>query len=104
MLEADQIHPTGDKILVRPYTKPNRYGSIILPDTALEDQSGTLWEFIKGGPKYADELGTELNEGDIIQTSRQMSGIYITHGLWMIRAPQVQVIHPWVSMGDKEDV
>jgi len=104
MLEAEQINPTGDRMLVRPYTKPNRYGSIILPDPTLEDRSGTLWEFIKGGPKYADVLGTELNGGDIIQTSRPMSGVYITYNLWMIRASQVQVVHPWADMGDTDNV
>jgi len=103
MLTPEQINPTGDKVLVRPYKKPNMYGSIILPDPTLEDKSGTLWEFIKGGPKYADELGTELNEGDIIQTSRAMSGVYITNNLWMIRASQIQVIHPWVTLGDDDD-
>lgn len=97
MLTADEINPTGDRILVRPYTRPEMYGHIILPDPTREDKSGSLWEFIKGGPKYTDDLGVELNEGDIIQTTRAMSGVYITYDLWMIRASQIEVVHPWVT-------
>lgn len=104
MLMAEQINPTSTKILVRPYEKPDRFGEhIILPDPYRQDMSGTLWEFIKGGPKYAEVLGVELEEGDIIQTRRPMSGIHLTDDLWMITAEMVQVVHAWVSTGDEDD-
>ena len=98
---ADSISPTKDRILVRPYQKPARYGEhIILPDPYRDDNSGTLWEFIKGGPDYALDLGAELKAGDILQTNQRQAGIYLDNGLWMITASQVQVVHAWVSGGD----
>jgi co-chaperonin GroES (HSP10) len=109
MLDYSKLQPTGSKILVRRYTKPEEVKGIVIPESHRADTTGTLWEFVKGTPSYdskdrlgyADVLGTELREGDILQT-RSFSGLDIGWGFFLISAEDVDVVHPWITGGEDE--
>jgi len=71
-----QWHPRNNtcaQVLVEPYTKPERVGSIYLPEAYKYDASWTLWESVRAGQGAADYLdGYELCPGDIIVTLRRL--------------------------------
>jgi len=84
-------------------------GSIIIPDMVRADESGTLWEFVKGTPHYeapregyADVLGCEIAEGDILQTA-SFVGLDIGWGFFLISANDVRAVHPWVTEQEDDD-
>lgn len=84
-------------------------GSIVIPDTVRADESGTLWEFVKGTPHregkhrngYADVIGCELKEGDILQT-KSFVGLDVGWGFFLVSAADVRAVHPWIT--ESEDV
>ena len=94
--------PRGDRIIVRRYTLPEMVGSLYLPDAYRADMTGTLWEFVRGGPDVAMDLGLELEEGDIIQTGED-AGVWVGDELWFIRTDQIESVHPWVSTGEDDE-
>ena len=67
-LDPSKIHPRKDLALVKRYEKPERVGHIFLPESAREDRSGMLWEFVKAGEDVFDEVGIEIPFGSIIKT------------------------------------
>ena len=87
--------------------KPEKVGSIILPEAHRPDLTGVLWEFVKGHPPYNDRskkkfsygeiLGMELTEGDIIQSRFPQAGIDAGNGFFMLRAEDVEMVHPWMT-------
>ena len=84
-------------MLVRRYERPEKVGSIFLPKAYRTDLSGILWEFIRGGSDYTDEIGIELTEGDILQAASTMAATDIGQGFFLMRAGNVQCVHPWVT-------
>ena len=95
-------------MLVRRYERPEKVGNIFLPKAYRTDLSGILWEFVRGHPpyeskdrmSYGEKLGTELTEGDIIQANSTMAATDIGQGFFLMRAGNVQCVHPWVTADD----
>lgn len=67
-LDINSLAPTRGKMLVRRYTKPNEARGIIIPDAYREDDTMSLWEYVKAHPSVSETIGVELKEGDIIHT------------------------------------
>jgi hypothetical protein len=84
-------------------------GQIFIPPTVREDETGTLWEFVKGTPAYdhaerqgyAEVLGCELKVGDILQT-RSFAGLDIGWGFYLITAEDVVAVHAWMTEADDD--
>ena len=74
LIDSSTIHPTRDRILVRRYTRPERFGSIVLPDCSRVEPTWNYWEVIRAGPAVdsilhcSEGMGRELAAGDIIKT------------------------------------
>jgi hypothetical protein len=67
-LSPEGVQPRKDLVLVKRYDKPEKVGHLFLPDSAREDQSGLLWEFVKAGKEVSKEVGMEIPFGSIIKT------------------------------------
>ena len=60
--------PPRRLILAKAYEKPESYGSIIIPESFLEDRTGTLWEVVRVSEGAMRTLGTDkIQAGDIIK-------------------------------------
>ena len=66
-VEPHKIKPLKDEVICKKYTKPQKVGSIWLPDQAIEDKTGTVWEVVRSNEKADLEVGAPLKEGDIIR-------------------------------------
>lgn len=70
--DPDTVRPLGARILVRKYTRPEKVGSLFIPETAQHDDTNSLWEVVKWTPKALDIVNAltarVLEEDDIIQT------------------------------------
>lgn len=67
-IDVSTIRPLGERILVRRYEKPEKIGSIILPDEVRADNTMSLWEVVEASAKAKELLGVDLEEDDILQT------------------------------------
>lgn len=94
-IEIDKVRPLGHRILVRRYRKPEKVGSIILPDSVRDDFTLSLWEFVKAAPAALKFLGYDLQPDDIIQT-RPMRGVFLGDDFHaLIDAREVIGVIPW---------
>jgi co-chaperonin GroES (HSP10) len=75
-IALNTVQPLGAKILARRYRKPLRVGSIIVPDTVAVDETMSLWEAVRCGPRVGDTLGFEPEPDDILRTE-PWRGIYV---------------------------
>ena len=55
-MKPDGMELLGERLLVKRYHKPDKVGTIIIPDAYREDGTGTLWEFVKAAPKALRRL------------------------------------------------
>lgn len=100
-MKATDIRLLGSKILVRRYEKPELYNdAIVIPDQYRKDLSGTLWEYIKGGPQAADVLGMNVGEGEILRTP-PWPAVHIGDDLWVMEAGAVAEIMLWKGEDDE---
>ena len=100
-----------DLLLCKRYQKPERFGSIILPDFYRVDGTFTLWEFQEAGTwKPGDRAIKEWREylpveglpvGTILRT-RPFVGILVPgstrdeyFGLWMVPAKDVDYVETY---------
>jgi hypothetical protein len=67
-ISTDKIQPRPDLLLVKRYAKPEKVGSLYLPDEWRDDRSGMLWEFVKAGREVFRTLGIKIPLGSIIKT------------------------------------
>ena len=68
MIDIATLSPTRGKMIVRKYEKPEQARGLIIPDAFREDDTMSLWEFVKAHAGVAALIGVELKEGDIIHT------------------------------------
>ncbi len=91
-------------MLATPYKKPERYGSILLPQTSADDMTSTLFEVLAVGPRVEREVGSALRATDIIKVGRLTatdSGSDDAEGrpIYSIEASTIKAITRW----DDED-
>jgi hypothetical protein len=77
MLEPSAIRPLRDLVLVRRYERPERIGSIWVPDEARFDPTLSLWEVERAGPRASALLGHELERDDIVATRPRVGATFI---------------------------
>ena len=103
-LFPNNINPRKDLILCKRYEKPEKFGSIHIPDAFRKDNSFTLWEVIKVGTwgsknfeSVQETLAIELEEDMIIRTGI-MEAIQVSctdRELFLIPAKNVIFIDDW---------
>lgn len=97
-LSVDAIKPTRGNILVRPYRRPEKIGSIIVPEQARDNVTLTAWEFIRAGEGVTENWGVSLKEGDIVRTSA-IGAIFVRKidevDYYMVNVSQVREVIPW---------
>lgn len=92
-IDLTTIRPLGERILVRRYEKPEKIGSIYLPDEARKDATQSLWEIVRASPEAESALGCALPADDILVT-RPWRGLFIDDTHAFLDAREVlQVIH-----------
>ena len=70
-INPSSIHPLRDLVLVTHYTRPNEFGSLLLPGNYAKDTTMTLWEVVKASKGAEAALGMPLPAGCILQTLRR---------------------------------
>ena len=66
-INPERIQPLKAEIIIKKYKAPAKVGSLWLPDQAIEDKTGTLWEVVKSTEKADLEVGVALGVGDILR-------------------------------------
>ncbi len=73
MIDPKTLQLLGSRILVKLYERPDKIGSILLPDKYRRDLSWTLWELVnKGNGEFEEQLGVKLQVDDIITTLKRI--------------------------------
>lgn len=72
MINPQTLKLLGARALVRLYERPNKFGSILLPDKFKRDQTWTLWELVRCTAEFEHELGMKLEPDDILQTLKRI--------------------------------
>jgi hypothetical protein len=71
----------GDRLFVVAYKKPEKAGTIFIPESERVDTSWVFWEVLKGSrlwnlrSGYDYDNGEEIQEGDIIYTFGGHTGV-----------------------------
>lgn len=100
-ITIDAVRPTGTKILVRRYEKPERtLGGIIIPEAWRGANCDGIWEFVRAAPGAARILGYELDESrNYLLFTRDLQGVHLGRigdvDYWMLEAKQVQSVREW---------
>lgn len=113
MLDPRKLAPLGSRILATRYERPDRVGSLIIPETARTDYNRTLWEVVATGPRVAEVVGHELREDDILTTPASLrgrifaAGVYIGHfegrDYFILEARDVTHVMRWKEARDDDD-
>jgi co-chaperonin GroES (HSP10) len=132
ILTLDSIQPLHRNVLARRYQKPERAGSIILPEAYRGDRTQTLYEVIRAGPcaehacrkcrlddqKLAklDKDGThrpyyglnlELKEDDLISVRYSWVAVPLEvesgDDVFMIDARHIESVERWKEEEDEAD-
>ena len=72
MINPKTLKLLGARALVKLYERPDKYGSILLPDKFKRDQTWTLWELVQATDAFEQELGVKFEVDDIIQTLKRI--------------------------------
>lgn len=75
--DVSQIHPIGDRLLVRRYTKPETIRGIIVPEKFRTDTTLTLWEVVAVAPKALAQLGDDALAADEIVITPGRRGMFV---------------------------
>jgi len=67
IISPDQLTIPKGEVIVKKYVRPEKVGSLYLPETSLEDTTGTLWEVVKSNEKADKAYGAPLYPGDILK-------------------------------------
>lgn len=90
----------GDKVLVRPYRRPERIGSIIVPETARDNSTLTAWEFVRADFDMRERWGVELRDGDLIRTA-PIGALYLANiddvNYYIVTCDSIREVIPWQS-------
>lgn len=94
----------GPKLLAKRYVRPERIGRIIVPDTARQDGTRSLWEVVESTSEANDMLRCELRPDWILVTPRN-SGVYwglnaANEEIFLLAASSIRRIIPWTEKGE----
>ena len=91
----------GAKLLVRRYMRPEKVGSIHIPDPSRLDLTRSLWELEATTPAANDALHCDLERDWLLVTPRN-SGVYLYTNdphveIFLLAATSVLRIIPWTT-------
>jgi co-chaperonin GroES (HSP10) len=98
-LTLEAIAPLGTKLLARRYERPEATpGGITIPETLRVDETFSLWECVRCGPKVGRTLGIVPSADDILHTPA-WRGVFVATidevDYYMLEEADVRAVQRW---------
>ena len=94
-IDPDRIETLKAEVIVKKYFKPEKVGSLFIPEQSRPDKTGTVWEVVKSNDKADLEAGEKISKEDIVKvrwghvTSLGVEDPEDSKGLYLIKVSDI---------------